>query len=411
MKDSLAQYETTMPTKYHYKTTLSRVGICLVILASLTSSGLPSPLYSIYQAQLNLSNTMINVMFSAYAVGVLMTLLVMMPVSDRVTDRRQLIILSSLLLVLSATLMIFSSNIDTLILGRFISGIATGTLLGSANAALLELHPKRDPKITAILSTLSFTLGSATGPLISGFLKKIDFVATTSSFCVLIGMAIIAIPLVMLTRIPVERAIPNNAQLDNVIPINPLRSLPFIVSALTLVTSWSVGAVFMSSGQLFTSDLALVKDAFIAAALITTFQLSAGFGQVFSKRFNPLTAVTLGTILSAIAQILMCLSALFSYTTFYEIFSLFVGLGYGIAFVGATGIVNTYAPSAQRARFLSAFYVVGYVMGNAVPAILVGMLIDHFNLQISIISFTAWIAIVSVVLIICTRKMRQQPSQ
>lgn len=175
----------------------------MVILASLTSSGLPSPLYAIYQAELGLTNTWVNILFSAYAVGVMLTLIVMMLWGDRVTDRRQIILGSALLLICSALCLLFAQNIGFLILGRFISGIATGSLLGSANAALLELDKGRSPKSIAILSTLSFTGGSALGPMLSGYFIKAEFYPTVIPYIVLIVLAIIAIPLFMLTAIPV----------------------------------------------------------------------------------------------------------------------------------------------------------------------------------------------------------------
>ena len=194
-------------SEYHpeRKQTLSKIGICLIILASLASSGLPSPLYAVYQKQFLLSNFWVNILFSAYAIGVLVTLLAIMAFGDKVTDRRQIILFSGFLLIISALCLIFSENIWQLITGRFISGIATGSLLGSANAALLELNKHKDPRITAILSTLSFTCGSALGPMLSGFFIKLSFYPTTLPYVCLITLTMIAIPLIMLTKIPVHQ--------------------------------------------------------------------------------------------------------------------------------------------------------------------------------------------------------------
>lgn len=388
------------------KSTASKIGICMVILASLTSSGLPSPLYAIYQAELGLTNTWVNILFSAYAVGVMLTLIVMMLWGDRVTDRRQIILGSALLLICSALCLLFAQNIGFLILGRFISGIATGSLLGSANAALLELDKGRSPKSIAILSTLSFTGGSALGPMLSGYFIKAEFYPTVIPYIVLIVLAIIAIPLFMLTAIPVAPKIKEDSGQSSW-SIDPYFSIPFAVSALTLVSGWAVGSVFMSSGQLFTSQLAKVNDVFLAASLITTFQLSAGIGQVLGSRFNQTSSIIVGAIIFSGAQALMCFFALHAMTVPYSISSMFVGFGYGIAFVGATGNINKHAPAEQRAGYISAYYIIGYIFGNAVPAVSVGALIDEFSLTTSILTFTLWISFVAIVLVALSLRLRK----
>jgi MFS family permease len=384
---------------------LSRLGICLMISATLMSSGLPSPLYIIYQKQLSLSNTTVNILFSVYAIGVLMTLMLIIKLGDKVKDRRQLIISSALLLTLSALIMIFANNIYQLISGRLISGIATGSLLGSANAALLELHKRKDPKASALLATIALTAGSGIGPSISGFFISRNFHPTISSYIPLIVLALLSIPLVMLTKVPVpliDKKQQNSSQEE---AINPLKSIPFLVAALTIISGWAVGAVFMSSGQLFTTKLALVTNVFLAAALMTTFQFSAGLGQLLSSKFNQLTAVISGMSLCTLAQTLMCIFALCSMTRPYEICSLFAGLGYGIAFVGATGIINSHAPQNQRAGFISAYYVAGYLLGNAIPAVSVGAFIDHFSLSTAITLFTTWIILIFALLLYSCHKM------
>lgn len=388
------------------KRTASTIGICLVILASLTSSGLPSPLYAIYQAELGLTNTWVNLLFSAYAVGVMLTLIVMMLWGDKVTDRRQIILGSALLLVASALCLLFSHNVWYLILGRFVSGIATGSLLGSANAALLELDNGRKPKSIAIIATLSFTGGSALGPMLSGYFIKASFYPTIIPYIVLIALAIIAIPLFMMTPLPLASR--SKDQLSRTTwSIAPYFSLPFAVSALTLVSGWAVGAVFMSSGQLFTSQLAMVTDVFLAATLITTFQVSAGVGQLLGGRFSQTSAIVTGAVIFAGAQALMCFFALHAMTVLYSISSLFVGFGYGIAFVGATGNVNTHAPAEQRAGYISAYYIIGYIFGNAVPAVIVGSVIDGYSLAKSMVTFSLWIALVATVLIVLTLRLQR----
>ncbi|MFM2478653.1 MFS transporter [Celerinatantimonas sp. MCCC 1A17872] len=376
----------------------SRIGICLLIASSLISSGLPSPLYPIYQKAFQLSNLWVNLLFSAYAVGVLLAMMLAVFFGDRFKDRRQLLVTGAGFILVSATTMALATSPSALICGRLLSGIATGLLLGSANAALLELHPSHDARATATLTTINFTLGSAIGPLISGFFIHLHLYPTTVSFIAIIIITLIAIPLMLITKVPVQVASSTPIKSATSEQKSPFLSLPFLIAMCTLIIGWSVGSVFMSAGQFFTRDLAGVHNILIAASLLTAFQVVAGGGQLLSNQFHQQTAIAVGIVLCIGGQIAMCLFAIHGVKIPYEISSVVAGFGYGIAFVGATALVNHTAPPSKRAGYISAYYVMGYVFGNALPAVIVGAITDALGLRIAIILFTSWLTLLTIVL-------------
>ena len=115
-----------------------------VIGLALVSSGTPSPLYETYRELWGFSPVVLTLIYATYAFGVLAALLLAGSVSDRV-GRRPVLLVS--LAVLMGTTVIFMSagSVAWLFVARGIQGVATGLALGAASAALLDLHPRRDP--------------------------------------------------------------------------------------------------------------------------------------------------------------------------------------------------------------------------------------------------------------------------
>ena len=400
--------QLSVPNSVGTKVLASRVGICIIIATALMGSGLPSPLYVLYQASYHLSNTWVNVLFSMYAVGVLVALMLIVSFGDKIADRRILIVSSSILILLSSIIMIFASSQSELLVGRLLTGLGTGSVLGSASAALLELDRHNNEKTTAILTTITFTLGSGLGPCVSGFLINAHWYPTITSYCVIMMLAFIALPLICLTPLPVQNSSVETTD-SHSHKINPLSNRGFWVASITVIAGWSVGAVFMSSGQLFTTHLAMVTNPFIAALLITLFQFAAGIGQVSSGLIEQKKAIAYGLSLCVAGQIGMYFCAISAFTLGYQISSLLSGLGYGVSFVGATGLINREAPPSQRASFISSYYVLAYIFGNAIPSLSVGTMIDHFDLAIAMRNFTCAVFLVLILVLSLLKGLKKSP--
>ena len=78
---------------------------------------------------------------------------------------------------------------------------------------------------------------------------------------------------------------------------------------------------------------------------------------------------------------------------------IFLGIGPGLAYMGSLELANRIAPSMHRAEVLSSYFVVGY-LGNALPALGVGIaigLIGSFN---AIAAFVVVIGLLSLTILI-----------
>ncbi|MGI4856853.1 MAG: MFS transporter [Janthinobacterium lividum] len=137
------------------------------LVVAMANSTAPSPLYRLFQTQWGFSATTLTLVYAVYSGGVLMTLLSLGPLSDRLRDRRLLIVPALGVIAAGALCIAAATSVGGLIAGRLLSGLGTGALTGAASAALVELMAPVARKRAALLATTSITAGAALGPALS----------------------------------------------------------------------------------------------------------------------------------------------------------------------------------------------------------------------------------------------------
>ena len=150
-----------------------------VIGLGLFASVTPSPLYHTYSVLWGFSSLTLTLIFATYAFGVLATLLLAGRVSD-VVGRRPVLLIALALLMGSTVLFMFAGSAVWLFFARGLQGLATGAALSAASAALLDLHPRRDPAGVALLNGVASTTGIGLGILVSSSLVSSGRLST---FC------------------------------------------------------------------------------------------------------------------------------------------------------------------------------------------------------------------------------------
>ncbi len=142
-----------------------------VVLLALFASATPSPLYADYAARWHFSTPMLTVVFAAYAFGALTALLLVGRLSDDL-GRRPLLAAGLAVLLGAMLLFALARSVEWLLAGRLVQGLATGTILSAAGAALLELEPCRDTGRAGLVNGVSAALGIGTGALVSSLLVQ-----------------------------------------------------------------------------------------------------------------------------------------------------------------------------------------------------------------------------------------------
>lgn len=143
----------------------------LIYGAAFTIMGLSSAIIPILPELANLSNSSsggfaLSLLFSAYFLGALGTMLPFGILADRFGNFR-FIVLGVVLTVISGLTFLLSKNLLILLIARFIEGSACGAFLPAAFAILSKL---KNPGLYLGKMTFLFNAGLATGAFLSGLL-------------------------------------------------------------------------------------------------------------------------------------------------------------------------------------------------------------------------------------------------
>src|SRR5215831_10921215 len=165
-----------LPSVVPPRRTLSpRIGYAvtaLVVGLGLFASVTPSPLYRTYSLLWHFSPLTLTLVYATYAFGVLASLLLAGGVSDDV-GRRPVLLAALGTLMASSVLFMLAGSAAWLFVARGLQGLATGAALSAASAALLDLHPRRDPAGVGLTNALAATGGLGLGVLVSSAIVEL----------------------------------------------------------------------------------------------------------------------------------------------------------------------------------------------------------------------------------------------
>lgn len=150
----------TLPPRTAYALVAGVIGLALF------ASATPAPLYATYRELWGFSPVVLTLVYATYAFGVLAALTLAGRVSDEVGRRPVLLVALGTLMVATVVFM-FAGSVMWLFIARAVQGLATGLALGAASAAMLDLHPRRDPAGVGLANGVVSAGGMGLGVLVS----------------------------------------------------------------------------------------------------------------------------------------------------------------------------------------------------------------------------------------------------
>jgi MFS family permease len=245
---------------------LAYAHVAAVIGLALFASGTPSALYGTYRELWGFSPLVLTLVYSVYAFGVLAALLLAGRLSDAVGRRPVLLVALGTLLAATAVFMV-AGSVAWLFAARAIQGLATGLALGAASAALLDLHPRRDPAGVGLTNGVVSAGGMGLGVLVSAALVELAPAPRVLPYAVLLVLLAIAFAGALLMPEPVTRS--GKVRLTPQRPSVPAAvRRPFLLASLGVISSWSVGGLFLSLGPLLSASLLHTSNHLVAGLAV-----------------------------------------------------------------------------------------------------------------------------------------------
>ena len=287
----------TLPNRAAYALAASVIGLGL--FASVT----PTPLYHAYSELWHFSPLTLTLVYATYAFGVLASLLLAGGVSDDV-GRRPVLLVSLGGLIGATVLFLVADSAAWLFAARAIQGVSTGAALSAASAALLDLHPRRDPAAAGLANGIAATAGIGLGILLSSSLVQIGWEPRVLPYALLLVLALIALSGVYWMPEPV----PGRSRFRLTVQrprIPPVVRPQFVLAGLAVLSSWSIAALFFSLGPQLALHLFRSTNVIVSGTGIAALAGSATLAQLLTARTAPWVAASTGSIALAAGMVMI----------------------------------------------------------------------------------------------------------
>jgi len=347
--------------------------LLVALFATAVSTQSPSPLLLRWTETLDLGALVLTLFFAAYAVGLVPSLLLAGPLSDR--DGRRRVVVGGVLAALVCTLVLVAADVGGvafLVVGRVAQGLVSGAVFTVGTVWLRELSggtddaaPGRVRRAAAVASAAMAT-GFAVGPLVAGVL--VQWGPAPELVSLLPSAALLVVGLVALRGVPetvVERrpgrlalGVPRVARRTfwaYLVPVG-LTVYTYAVLSLTVFPLLVAGAGFGAVFALVGVSALLVQG---SAALVTP----------LATRIGPARSGPLAALLAAGGCGLGYLAVHPGGWPWVLPACLLIGLGEGLGMTSGVAVCDRVAPPDRRGALLSAFYLPVYA-GFVVPTVL-----------------------------------------
>ena len=368
----------------------SVAGLLVLVLAA---SGVPSPLYRVYQEQFGFGAGVLTLVFGIYAFALLAALLVVGSLSDHV-GRRPVLGAALLLQAVAMTVFLAADGVGWLLAARVVQGLSTGALTGSLGAALLDLQ-RRERPLGPLLNSVSPGLGLSLGAVgaglaIEGLAEPTRWVFGVLAVVFVLGAGLVAVLPETSPRLPGALA-----SLRPRVEVPQPQRRAFAIATPALVALWAMGGLVLSLGPSLVAGVFGIADHLVGSLLILAMQGAGVLGSLLARDLPPRRAMGGGCLVFA-AAVGALLVALATGTTWLFFASAAVsGAGFGAAFLGAVALVTAGVDPGHRAGLLSSLFVVGY-LAFSVPAIAAGLAVNVVGLRVAAEVYGAVVIVLAV---------------
>ncbi|HEV7212880.1 MAG TPA: MFS transporter [Blastococcus sp.] len=351
--------------------------VAVLLVLVLAASGVPSPLYRVYQERFGFSSGVLTLVFAVYAFALLTALLVVGALSDHV-GRRPVLAGGLVLEAGAMVLFLLAGDVGWLMAARVVQGLATGAMTGALGAALLDFQHSDRP-LGPLVNSASPGLGLSLGAVGAGVL--VDFVPAPTDWVFGILTAVFLLAAVAVLRLPESSPrLPGAlASLRPNVHVPPAQRGAFLAVLPCLAATWALGGLYASLGPSLVAGVFGVNDHLVGSLLILALNGTGLAGSLLLRGLRPERGMIVGALIFS-AGVAGTVGALLTGSLpLFFVAAVVSGFGFGAAFLGAMATVTRGVAPGERAGLLSSVFVVSYLMFS-VPAIAAGIAVGSVGL-------------------------------
>ncbi len=378
-----------------------------IVGLALLASGLPSPLYGLYAQLWHFSTVTLTLVYATYAIGVLAALLLAGRMSDEI-GRRPVLLGGLGGIAVASVLYMLARSVLWLFFARCLQGLATGLVLSSASAALLDLHPRRDPVAVSLANGVASAGGMTLGIFAASVIVATLPAPRVLPYVLLAILLVAAILAVLRLQDPLS---PRAHERPRMTPQRPSVPAPtrraFLLASLAVTSSWTINGLFLSLGPALVSRMLRTDSVLLTGLVVAALPAAASLSMVLFGKRAPWAGASGGSLALAAGMGLMVLAVASGSVPEFLVATLLSGCGFGVAFLGGLRSLSAAIPAEHRGAVMSAFYLVAY-SALSLPAIGAGLLVSPLGLNATFEIFGAVIAVLAFV--VAAEALRSRPA-
>lgn len=348
--------------------------VAAVFAATMAYSTVPTPLYPLYEQSDGFPVSLVTVIYSAYAVGVIVSLYLFGHISDWF-GRRPMILIAVAISLVSGVMFLAWPETAGLVAARLVNGVSIGIMSATATAYLGEVRavaaPTEKPAFATSVAGAANLGGLALGSLIGGAMAEVlpdPLVLPHVLFLVLLTVALVAVAAVPETVARPAKAPRYRPQKLSVPRAD--RSI-FLVAAFGAFAGFAVFGLFSSLIPTFLGGEFEDRDHLLAGISVFAIFGASAVGQLALAGARLRTQLTVAVLACSVGLVGVATGAILVQIALFLGGGVIAGLGVGLLFRGAIGTSLAIAEPGHSAETVALLFLIAY-LGPVIPVLAVG---------------------------------------
>lgn len=348
--------------------------VAAVFAATMAYSTVPTPLYPLYEQSDGFPVSLVTVIYSAYAVGVIVSLYLFGHISDWF-GRRPMILIAVAISLVSGVMFLAWPETAGLVAARLVNGVSIGIMSATATAYLGEVRavaaPTEKPAFATSVAGAANLGGLALGSLIGGAMAEVlpdPLVLPHVLFLVLLSVALVAVAAVPETVARPAKAPRYRPQKLSVPRAD--RSI-FLVAAFGAFAGFAVFGLFSSLIPTFLGGEFEDRDHLLAGISVFAIFGASAVGQLALAGARLRTQLTVAVLACTVGLVGVATGAILVQIALFLGGGVIAGLGVGLLFRGAIGTSLAIAEPGHSGETVALLFLIAY-LGPVIPVLAVG---------------------------------------
>ncbi|MGE0215935.1 MFS transporter [Mycolicibacterium sp.] len=374
-----------------------RVGFWLVAavyLLAMLGGALPMPLYVFWSHDMGFGPFTTTLIFAVYALGVVVSLLVFAPMSDR-GGRRPLLAVSLVVVAAGTAGFLLAHNVEMLLFARLLSGLAAGVVTATGTAALEDLAGPRSKARASMVATAANMGGLASGTVIAGVFAQFGGDPTRLVFWVYLASLAPALLAVAVTPETVASPRWQGVAIRRpAVPETTPSRRRFASAAAAVFAAFAVNGVFSSLMPSFLREQLHIGSVAVVGTLIgLLFAVGLAAQLAAPERVLHSRVIAPGLLVGGVA--------IFEIALWTQVLSVFVvgtvlaGAGVGLAFRHGVAATAELADPKRRANLFATYFLAGYA-GAIVPTLALGVLDQTLHQNVATLILAVSVSVITI---------------